>query len=70
MATIEKKEFYTTGEASRLLFCTSQSVINYCDRGWLRCQRVMGQGPRKIYHESLVAFMIENDIDIPEDWSE
>ena len=63
---LEKKSVFTTGEVAGLCKLSLQTIIRCFDTGRITGYRVPGSRFRRIPRESLLKFMRENDIPIPE----
>ncbi len=57
-----EREYYTTGEVSRVLGISKRTIRNYCDSGKLGCEQTPVTNYRRIPSESLIAFMNENGL--------
>jgi len=64
--TVTKKDVFTTGEAADLTKLSLQTIIRCFDSGKIKGYRVPGSRFRRMPRESLIAFMRENGIPIPE----
>jgi len=58
------KEYYTTGEVARVLNISAQTVKNYCDQGKIEADKSKLTHFRRVPRESLVQFMIANNLDL------
>lgn len=56
------KEFFTTGEVSKILGISPKTVKNYCDIGKLSCEQAYLTNYRRIPRKRLIYFMQENSI--------
>ncbi len=59
-----EKDFYTTGEVSRILGISERTIRNYCDKKKLGCQQTPVTNYRRIPGKSLIRFMKENCLPI------
>jgi len=59
-----KKEFFTTGEVSRLIGISEKTVRNYCDSGKIVHQQTPITNFRRIPKESLIDFIKGNGLSI------
>lgn len=66
--TIQPKAAYTTGEVAKVCHVNLRTVIRWIERGRLDAYQLPGRGDNRIPHESLVAFLNENNIPIPSHW--
>ena len=66
---LAKKSVFTTGQAATLCKLSLQTIIRCFDSGKINGYRVPGSRFRRIPRESLVRFMQENNIPIPEQLS-
>lgn len=61
---MESKEFFTTGEVSKIIGIARKTVKNYCDEGKLRCEKAPVTNYRRIPKDALLGFMKENSISL------
>ncbi|MBD3392846.1 MAG: response regulator [Chitinivibrionales bacterium] len=59
-----QREFFTTGEISRMLGVSPRTVVNYCDAGKLACEQSPLTNYRRIKRQDLVSFMNERGLPV------
>lgn len=63
---MKKKAVYTTGQVAKICNLSQQTIIRCFDSGKIDGFRVPGSRFRRVPHESLMRFLAENDIPVPE----
>lgn len=61
---------FTTQEVSVILKVSAQTIVNYCDRQWIKCTRLSDRSPRIISREDLIAFMRSRQLAVPNNFYE
>lgn len=61
------RQALTTGQAAKLCGVSFRTVIRWIERGRLKAYKLPGRGDNRIPTDSLVAFLRENDMPIPDD---
>lgn len=58
------KEFYTTGEISRIIGISEKTVQNYCDLGKIVSEKTPITNYRRVSRENLANFLIKNNLSL------
>lgn len=61
-------QFLTTGQAARYCGVNFRTVIRWVQRGQLEATRLPGRGDHRISVESLIRFMQQNGMPLPDEW--
>ena len=56
------KEHYTTGEIAKICGISSQTVVNYCNKGRIKAEQSPITGYRRISKAALVEFIRKNGL--------
>ena len=62
---IENSPYLTTGEAAKLLQCSQTVVVKACNAGLFEGFRLPDSRHRRLLKSSVIAYMREHDIPIP-----
>ena len=61
------KNVLTTGEVAKYCDVNFRTVIRWIEKGYLKAYKLPGRGDNRIPKESLVAFLVENSMPVPDE---
>lgn len=62
-----QRKVYTTGDVAEICQVSPRTVSSWFDKGLIEGYRIPGSRDRRIPHDSLIKFMTDHKIPIPED---